>query len=62
MVLLALIAVPVVEVFVFIEVGLAIGWILATVLLVGGSLLGVPLLRVDGRSALRRVPRLTLRA
>ena len=55
MVLLVLIAVPVVEVFVFIEVGLAIGWVLATVLLVGASLLGVRLLRVEGRSALRRV-------
>jgi UPF0716 protein FxsA len=55
MLLLILIAVPVVEVFVFIEVGLAIGWVLATVLLVGTSLVGVPLLRVQGRSALRRV-------
>jgi UPF0716 protein FxsA len=55
MVILALIAVPVVEVFVFIEVGLSIGWVLATVLLVGSSLLGVPLLRIEGRSALRRV-------
>jgi UPF0716 protein FxsA len=55
MFILVLIAVPVVEVFVFIEVGLAIGWVLATVLLVGTSLLGVALLRVQGRSALRRV-------
>jgi len=38
---LVLIAVPVVEVFVFIEVGLAIGWLLATVLLIGTSLVGV---------------------
>jgi UPF0716 protein FxsA len=54
--ILVLIAAPVVEVFVFVEVGLAIGWILATVLLVGTSLVGVPLLRVQGRrvsSALR---------
>jgi UPF0716 protein FxsA len=50
-----LIAVAVVEVFVFIEVGLTIGWVLATVLLVGSSLLGVALLRIEGRSALRRV-------
>jgi UPF0716 protein FxsA len=55
MVILALIAVPAVEVFVFVEVGLTIGWVLATVLLVGTSLLGVPLLRIEGRSALRRV-------
>jgi UPF0716 protein FxsA len=55
MVILALIAVAVVEVFVFIEVGLTIGWVLATVLLVGTSLLGVRLLRIEGRSALRRV-------
>jgi UPF0716 protein FxsA len=55
MFILFLIAVPIVEVFVFIEVGLAIGWIAATGVLVGTSLLGVPLLRVQGRSALRRV-------
>jgi UPF0716 protein FxsA len=55
MFLLVLIAVPALEVFVFIEVGLAIGWVPATVLLIGTSLLGVPLLRVQGRSALRRV-------
>jgi UPF0716 protein FxsA len=53
--LILLLAVPAVEVFVFIEVGLAIGWVLATVLLVGTSVLGVLLLRVQGRSALRRV-------
>jgi UPF0716 protein FxsA len=52
---LLLIGVPALEVFVFIEVGLAIGWLLATVLLIGTSLLGVPLLRIQGRSALRRV-------
>jgi UPF0716 protein FxsA len=55
MFILLLLAVPVVEVFVFIEVGLAVGWTVATVLLVGTSLLGVALLRVQGRSALRRV-------
>jgi UPF0716 protein FxsA len=55
MFLLVLLAVPAVEVFVFIEVGLAIGWLLATVLLLGVSLLGLPLLRIQGRSALRRV-------
>jgi UPF0716 protein FxsA len=52
---LVLIGVPALEVFVFIEVGLAIGWLLASVLLVGTSLLGLRLLRVQGRSALRRV-------
>jgi UPF0716 protein FxsA len=55
MFILLLIAVPVVEVFVFIEVGLAIGWILATGVLLGTSLLGVPLLRIQGRAALGRV-------
>jgi UPF0716 protein FxsA len=52
---LILIGVPALEVFVFIEVGLAIGWLLASVLLIGISLLGLRLLRVQGRSALRRV-------
>jgi UPF0716 protein FxsA len=55
MFLLVLIAAPALEVFVFIEVGLAIGWVPAIVLLIGTSLLGLPLLRVQGRSALRRV-------
>ncbi len=45
----------VVEVFVFIEVGRAIGWLLAVVLLVGTSVLGARLLRVQGRSAIERV-------
>ncbi|HEV2923873.1 MAG TPA: FxsA family protein [Solirubrobacteraceae bacterium] len=55
MFILLLLAVPVVELFAFIEVGLAAGWILATVLLLGTSLLGLALLRVQGRLALRRV-------
>jgi UPF0716 protein FxsA len=55
MFVLLLIGLPVVEVFVFVEVGLAVGWLLATVLLIGISLLGVPLLRVQGRFALERV-------
>jgi UPF0716 protein FxsA len=55
MLLVVLIALPVLEVFVFIEVGLAIGWLLAIALLVGTSLLGVLLVRVQGRAALRRV-------
>ena len=57
MFVLVLIAVPLVEVFVFIEVGLAIGWLPATALLLGTSLLGVPLLRIQGRSALERLSR-----
>jgi UPF0716 protein FxsA len=54
---LVLIGVPVVEVFVFIEVGHAIGWLLAVVLLLGTSVLGARLLRVQGRSAIERVSR-----
>jgi UPF0716 protein FxsA len=55
MFLLILIGVPVVEVFVFIEVGRAIGWLLAVVLLLGTSVLGVQLVRIQGRSAIERV-------
>jgi UPF0716 protein FxsA len=50
-----LVLVPIVEAFVFIEVGLAIGWLSSTLLLIGTSLLGVPLLRIQGKLALRRV-------
>jgi UPF0716 protein FxsA len=57
MFLIFLIAVPVVEVLVFIEVGLAIGWLLAVLLLLGTSVLGVWLLRVQGRFAIERVSR-----
>ena len=55
--LLVLIGVPVVEVFVFIEVGQAIGWLLAVVLLLGTSVVGLRLVRVQGRSAIERVSR-----
>ncbi len=55
MFLLVLIGVPILELFVFIEVGRAIGWLLAVVLLFGTSLLGVRLLRIQGRSAIDRV-------
>jgi UPF0716 protein FxsA len=55
MFVLVLIGVPVVEVFVFIEVGHAIGWLLAVVLLLGTSVLGARLLRIQGRSAIERV-------
>jgi UPF0716 protein FxsA len=55
MFVLFLVGAPIVEVFVFIEVGLAIGWLRATALLLGTSLLSVPLLRIQGRSAIERV-------
>ncbi len=55
MLLLVLIGVPILEVFALIEVGHAIGWLLALVLLLGTSLLGVRLLRVQGRVAIDRV-------
>jgi UPF0716 protein FxsA len=55
MFVLALIAVPAVEVFAFIEVGLAIGWLLAVLLLLGTSVLGAQLLRLQGRAAIARV-------
>jgi UPF0716 protein FxsA len=52
---LVLIGVPILELFVFIVLGHAIGWLLAVVLLIGASLLGVQLLRIEGRSAIDRV-------
>ncbi len=55
MFVLVLIGMPVLEVFVFIEVGHAIGWLLAVVLLLGSSVLGAQLLRIQGRAAIRRV-------
>jgi UPF0716 protein FxsA len=54
MFVLVLIGAPVVEVLVFIEVGLAIGWLAATVLLLGTSVLGARLVRVQGRAAIER--------
>ena len=54
-VLLILLAWPAIEIFVFIEVGQAIGWLLAVVLVLGTSVLGAQLLRVQGRSAIERV-------
>ena len=45
--LLILIGVPIVEVLAFIEVGHAIGWLAAIVLLLATSVLGVRLVRVD---------------
>jgi UPF0716 protein FxsA len=55
MFLLILIGVPLLELFVFIEVGQAIGWLLAVVLLLGTSVLGAQLMRIQGRSAIERV-------
>jgi UPF0716 protein FxsA len=53
--LLLLIGVPVLEIFVFIEVGHAIGWLAAVVLLLGTSLVGTRVLRVQGRATIERV-------
>ncbi len=55
MFVLVLIAVPVLEVFAFIEVAHAIGWLPAVALLLGTSVLGLQLLRVQGRSVIERV-------
>jgi UPF0716 protein FxsA len=55
MFILLLIAVPLLEVLVFIEVAEAIGWLLAILLLLGSSVLGMQLLRVQGRTAIERV-------
>ncbi|HTC59372.1 MAG TPA: FxsA family protein [Solirubrobacteraceae bacterium] len=55
MFVLVLIGVAVVEVFAFVEVGRAIGWLLAVVLLLGTSVLGARMLLVQGRLAIQRV-------
>jgi UPF0716 protein FxsA len=55
MFLLLLIGVPVLEVFVLVEVAQAIGWLGALVLLVGTSVLGLWLVRVLARSTIQRV-------
>jgi UPF0716 protein FxsA len=52
---LLLIAVPLIEVFVLIEVAHAIGWTAALLLLAAASLLGMRLVRIEGRAAIRRV-------
>jgi UPF0716 protein FxsA len=57
MFVLVLIGLPVVEVLVFIEVGLAIGWLAAVALLLGTSVLGAWLLRIQGRWAIERFSR-----
>jgi UPF0716 protein FxsA len=52
---LLLIAVPLVEVLVFVEVAQAIGWAIALVLLLATSVLGTQLLRIQGRAAIQRL-------
>lgn len=54
MFIVLLIAIPIVEVFAFIEVGRAIGWLLAVILLFGTSVLGLRILRIQGRVAIER--------
>jgi UPF0716 protein FxsA len=55
MFLLFLIAMLVAEIIAFIEVGHAIGWLLAIVALIGISVLGTQVVRIQGRSAIERV-------
>jgi UPF0716 protein FxsA len=55
MLVLVLIGVAVLEVFAFIEVGHAIGWLVAVVLLLGTSAFGARMLLVQGRLAIQRV-------
>jgi UPF0716 protein FxsA len=55
MFVIAVIAVPVLEVFVFVEVGQAIGWLVALALLLGTSVLGARLLRIKARLAVERL-------
>jgi UPF0716 protein FxsA len=55
MFLLLIIGLPILEVFAFIEVALAIGWPAAILLLLGTSVIGMRVVRVQGRSAIERV-------
>jgi UPF0716 protein FxsA len=55
MFVLVLIGVPVLELFVFIEVGRTIGWLPALVLLIGTSVFGIQTVRLEGRAAWARV-------
>jgi UPF0716 protein FxsA len=55
MFLLALIAVPLLELAAFVAVGLSLGWLPAIALLAAMSLLGVFALRTEGRAALAGV-------
>jgi UPF0716 protein FxsA len=55
MLVLALLGAPLVEVAAFVAVGLTAGWLVAVALLLGTSVLGVLVLRVESRAALGRV-------
>ncbi|HEY2719889.1 MAG TPA: FxsA family protein [Solirubrobacteraceae bacterium] len=55
MFVLILIAVPVLEALVLVEVAHAIGWPVALLLLAASSLLGMRLVRIEGRAALQRI-------
>jgi UPF0716 protein FxsA len=55
MLLLVLIVWPAIEILAFIEVGHAIGWVLTVAVLLGTSVLGAQLLRIQGRAAVERV-------
>lgn len=55
MLLLVLIGLPVIEVLAFVAVADAIGWLWAFAVLLGISVLGIRLLRIQGRSAIERV-------
>ncbi len=55
MLLILLIAWPAIEILAFIEIGQAIGWLLAVGVLLGTSVLGAQLLRIQGRAAIERV-------
>ncbi len=57
MFLLLLIAVPLIEVLAFVEVGLAIGWLWALALPITTSVVGVGIARREGRAAIREVRR-----
>jgi UPF0716 protein FxsA len=55
MLVIALLGAPLVEVSAFVAVGLTAGWLVAVGLLLGTSVLGVLVLRVESRAALVRV-------
>jgi UPF0716 protein FxsA len=57
MFLLLFIAVPVIEVLAFVEVGLAIGWLWALALLITTSVVGVGIAKREGRAAIKEVRR-----
>ncbi len=57
MFLLIFIVLPVLEILAFVEVGLAIGWLWAILLLLGTSIVGFQMARSHGRAAFREVSR-----